>query len=141
MAQPKPNKENGNVTMFPTPELPLDQSSELPSTSLKEKEARAEPPSAVDDQALTETFAALKGLLSTVEKLQKARQEVGDIKALLVCLLDGEMVSGEELEQLKSGIGGLGKLVKLYGDYQVALDRAQPARNLLDDVLKNTGSE
>ena len=92
--------------------------------------------SPVDETALDETFAALKTLLSTVEKLQKARQTVGDIKPLLIRLLDGEMLSGEELDDLKGGVGGLGKLVKLYGDYQGALEQAQPARELLDDILK-----
>ncbi|MEO0828315.1 MAG: hypothetical protein AAFX95_12820 [Cyanobacteria bacterium J06639_16] len=90
----------------------------------------------IDDQTIDDTFAALKTLLSTVEKLQKARQSVGDIKPLLIRLLDGEMVSGEELEQLKTGINGLGKLVKFYGDYQDALAKAQPARELLDGMLK-----
>jgi hypothetical protein len=96
----------------------------------------AAPTNSVDEQAIDATFAALKTLLSTVEKLQKARQAVGDIKPLLIRLLDGEMLLGEELEDLKGGIGGLGKLVKLYSDYQTALDQAQPARDLLDDILK-----
>ncbi|MEM0980465.1 MAG: hypothetical protein AAGH78_09335 [Cyanobacteria bacterium P01_H01_bin.58] len=89
-----------------------------------------------DEQAIDETFAALKTLLSTVEKVQKARQNVGDIKPLLIRLLDGEFLSGEELEHLKEGVSGLGKLVKLYSDYQEALANAQPARTLLDEMLK-----
>lgn len=84
-----------------------------------------------------EVLNALKTLLSTVEKLQKARQEVGDIKPLLIQMLDGEMMSGEDLDQLKSGINGLFKLVRSYGDYQTALTKAQPARSLLDQVLKS----
>lgn len=94
-------------------------------------------PSNTDSQALEETFAALKTLLSTVEKLQKARQEVGDIKPMLLRLLDGELLSDEELEQLKSGVSGLSKLVRLYADYQTALEKAQPARTLLDEVIKS----
>jgi hypothetical protein len=82
-------------------------------------------------------FKELKTLLGTVEKLQKAREDVGDMKPLLLRLLDGELLSGEELEQLKSGVSGLSKLVKLYSDYQQALDNAQPARSLLDEVLKS----
>jgi hypothetical protein len=85
---------------------------------------------------IDEIFKELKTLLSTVEKLQKAREDVGDIKPLLIRLLDGEMVSGDELDQLKSGVSGLSKLVKLYSDYQQALEKAQPARSLLDNVLK-----
>ncbi len=90
-----------------------------------------------DPQALDETFAALKTLLSTVEKLQKARQDVGDIKPMLIRLLDGELLADEELEQLKSGVSGLSKLVRFYSDYQVALEKAQPARSLLDEVIKS----
>ncbi len=91
---------------------------------------------AVDAAAIDELFKQLKTLLNTVEKLQKARHDVGDIKPLVVRLLDGELLSGEDLEELKAGVGGLSKLLKLYGDYQAALDQAQPARALLDQVLK-----
>lgn len=94
------------------------------------------PAAKIDVQAIDETFTALKALLSSVEKLQKARQSVGDIKPLLIRLLDGEMLTDEELEELKSGVSGLNKLVKLYGDYQDALTKAQPARDLLDATLK-----
>jgi hypothetical protein len=90
-----------------------------------------------DAQNLDGLFSALKTLLSTVEKLQKARQEVGDIKPLMGRLLDGELLSGEDLEQLKVGVNNLSKLVKVYADYQVALQSAQPARSLLDSVLKS----
>ncbi|MEM9007657.1 MAG: hypothetical protein AAGE59_29550 [Cyanobacteria bacterium P01_F01_bin.86] len=93
-------------------------------------------PDAIGEGAIEDTFTALKTLLSTVEKLQKARQNVGDIKPLLIRLLDGEMLVDEELEQVKTGIGGLGKLAKLYGDYQDVLAKAQPARDLLDRMIK-----
>ncbi len=104
----------------------------------------AAPASETDPQAAPETEAleiedclnALKSLLSAVEKLQKVRQEVGDIKPLLVRMLDGEVVAGEELEQLKTGVNGLFRLVRAYSDHQAALAKAQPARQLLDDVLK-----
>ncbi|MGB3494425.1 MAG: hypothetical protein WBA57_16985 [Elainellaceae cyanobacterium] len=92
---------------------------------------------AVTPDQIDDVFKELKTLLSTVEKLQKARHDVGDIKPLLLRLLDGELLSGEDLDQLKSGVSGLSKLVKFYGDYQLALENAQPARALLDDVLKS----
>ncbi|MEM9163591.1 MAG: hypothetical protein AAGC54_11060 [Cyanobacteria bacterium P01_F01_bin.4] len=97
-------------------------------------EPAPEPP--VDPQSLDSLFSALKTLLTTVDKLQKARQDVGDIKPLMVRMLDGELLSGEELDQLKVGVGSLSKLVRVHGDYQVALEKAQPARDLLDTVLK-----
>lgn len=90
----------------------------------------------VDSDQIDDLFKDLKTLLSTVEKLQKARQDVGDIKPLILRLLDGELLSGDELEELRGGIGGLSKILKLYNDYQSALERAQPARTILDQLLK-----
>ena len=109
--------------------------------SAKAVEAPTVPPTnsaelTVDPDSLDTVFSALKTLLTTVDKLQKSRQEVGDIKSLLVRLLDGELLSGDELDQLKSGVSGLSRLVKLYSDYQTALEKAQPAREMLDTVLK-----
>lgn len=106
------------------------------------KEAEAAPAQAkapeppVDTDNLDVVFSALKTLMTTVDKLQKSRQEVGDIKPLIVRMLDGELLSGNELDQLKTGVSGLSKLVRIYGDYQTALEKAQPAREILDTVLK-----
>ncbi|MEL6130009.1 MAG: hypothetical protein AAFR24_15415 [Cyanobacteria bacterium J06627_3] len=97
-------------------------------------EPAAEKP--VDTDNLDTVFSALKTLMTTVDKLQKSRQEVGDIKPLIVRMLDGELLSGEELDRLKTGVSGLSKLVKIYSDYQTALEKAQPAREILDTVLK-----
>jgi hypothetical protein len=91
---------------------------------------------AIEPDHIDDLFKDLKTLLSTVEKLQKARQEVGDIKPLILRLLDGELLSGSDLDDLRSGISGLSKLLKFYGDYQGALERAQPARSILDQILQ-----
>ncbi len=87
-------------------------------------------------QDIDELINALKSLLSAVEKLQKVRQEVGDIKPLILRMLDGEIMAGEELEQLKTGVAGLFRLTRAYTDHQMALSKAQPARTFLDEVLK-----
>jgi len=87
-------------------------------------------------QSVDDILNSLKALLSAVEKLQKIRQEVGDIKPLLTRMLDGDLVSGEELEQLKIGVSGLLRLVRAHSDHQAALTKAQTARSLLDEVLK-----
>jgi hypothetical protein len=97
----------------------------------------ADNPEVVDPDQIDDLFKDLKTLLSTVEKLQKARQDVGDIKPLILRLLDGELLSGDDLEELRGGIGGLSKILKLYGDYQTSLERAQPARTILDELLKS----
>lgn len=102
--------------------------------AVPEPETKAAPETTPDLDTL---FGALKTLLNTVEKLQKARQDVGDIKPLMIRMLDGELLSSEELEQLKPGVANLSRLVRLYSDYQVALENAQPARDLLDTVLKS----
>jgi hypothetical protein len=124
---------NGDTAIAPQATLNRDQ---LDTHEPDIHEPDTHEPNTLDEQTIDHTFAALKTLLSTVEKLQKARQTLGDMKPLLIRLLDGEMLSSEELEDLKGSIGGLGKLVKFYGDYQVALTQAQPARHLLDDMLK-----
>ncbi|PZV17654.1 MAG: hypothetical protein DCF22_03255 [Leptolyngbya sp.] len=88
-----------------------------------------------DVQTIDDCLNALKVLLSTVEKLQKVRLEIGDVKPSLMRMLDGEVMSGDELEQLKTGVGGLSRLIRAYSDHQTALTKAQPARDLLDQVL------
>jgi len=94
-------------------------------------------PEPVEDvQDIDEILNSLKALLSSVEKLQKVRQEVGDIKPLIERMLNGELLAGEELEQLKGGVSGLVRLVRAYSDHQAALAKAQPARTLLDEILK-----
>lgn len=114
---------------------PEDATLDTSPTAIKTPEASP------DSQDIEDSLNALKTLLTAVEKLQKVRQEVGDIKPLLVRMLDGEVLTGEELEQLKTGVGGLFKLVRAYSDHQSALANAQPARALLDQVLKNTGAK
>jgi hypothetical protein len=111
---------------------------DLPGVSDEEDTVTVEEePEAVEDaQDIDEIVNSLKGLLSTVEKLQKSRQELGDIKPLIGRMLDGELLAGDELEQLKTGVKGLLQLVRAYSDHQAALAKAQPARELLDQLLK-----
>ena len=132
MAQPKSNKPL--MALVPDPD-PADGDDSTVSTH-SDQPVGTDSTDLLDEGAIDETFVALKTLLSTVDKLQKARQSVGDIKPFLIRLLDGEMLEDADLEQVKTGIGGLGKLAKLYSDYQSALTKAQPARELLDRMIK-----
>ena len=118
----------------------VSKSTAANATAPAKEKAAPEPvataPAAVDTNNLDAIFGALKTLMTTVDKLQKSRQEIGDIKPLIIRMLDGELLSGDELDQLKTGVSGLSKLVKIYSDYQTALEKAQPAREILDTVLK-----
>ena len=109
---------------------------ELPSPDTEDAATEDLPQPVEDVQDIDDILNSLKALLSTVEKLQKVRQEVGDIKPLIERMLDGELVGGEELEQLKAGVAGMNRLVRAYSDHHTALTKAQPARKLLDQVLK-----
>jgi hypothetical protein len=124
---------NNNVRNMETPTKPLSVVPDPADQAVSQPTATAD----IDAEQIDTVFKDLKTLLSTVEKLQKARQDVGDIKPLLVRLLDGELLAGEQLEEVKAGVGGLSKLMKLYSDYQTALQKAQPARELLDQALKS----
>ncbi|WP_315786879.1 hypothetical protein [Fischerella sp. JS2] len=121
-----------------------ETSAEVSSENLNSEDTAAikDSPKQVEEiQDIDDVLNSLKTLLSTVEKLQKVRQEVGDIKPLLMRMLDGELLAGEELEQLKSGVSGLVRLVRTYSEHQAALAKAQPARNLLDQVLKGNKAD
>ncbi|RUR83668.1 hypothetical protein ACF3DV_33490 (plasmid) [Chlorogloeopsis fritschii PCC 9212] len=51
-------------------------------------------------------------------------------------MLDAELITNQELEQLKIGVSSLVHLVSAYSDHQATLAKAQPATNLLDKILK-----
>lgn len=133
-------KNNGAKTSPTVEELDTEEVvAEAETTIAASNEEQVVPPNSsggTSIQDIDESLNALKALVSTVEKLQKVRQEVGDIKPLLIRMLDGELVSGDDLEQLKLGVGGLSRLVKAYSDHQTTLVKAQAARDLLDQVLK-----
>lgn len=123
-------KSNGAKSETTAQDTPLVVDAEETTTEQNSSAAVEE------SQDIDNILNSLKSLLSSVEKLQKVRQEVGDIKPLVSRMLDGELVAGEELEQLKSGVSGLFRLVRAYSDHQAALAKAQSARNLLDEILK-----
>ncbi|MBW4614712.1 MAG: hypothetical protein KME21_15825 [Desmonostoc vinosum HA7617-LM4] len=123
-------KTNGVKTETPAQELSL--ASDIEDKATNEESLGQQK----DTQDIDDILNSLKTLLSSVEKLQKIRQEVGDIKPLIGRMLDGEIIAGEELEQLKIGVSSLSRLVRAYSDHQTALTKAQPARDLLDQVLK-----
>lgn len=123
-------KSNGAKSGTTAQEAPVDADTEDTAT------ISDAPEPGENAQDIDEILNSLKALLSSVEKLQKVRQEVGDIKPLVERMLNGELLAGEELELLKGGVSGLVRLVRAYSDHQAALTKAQPARNLLDEILK-----
>lgn len=127
-------RTNGKTTEQPAQEFSVvTEVEDLPEDATSSSDAIDV---GLEAQTLDDSLNALKTLLVSVEKLQKTRQDVGDIKPLLVRMLDGEVIIGEELEQLKTGVNGLFRLVKAHTDHQSALVKAQAARDLLDQVLK-----
>lgn len=131
---PRANAQKPEITELESLNDPDTPDVEAPEAASEPAEA-AQPP-VEETQDIDEILNSLKTLLGTVEKLQKVRQDVGDIKPLLLRMLDGELVGGEELEQLKTGVAGLLRLVRAHSDHQAALVKAQAARDLLDEVLK-----
>ncbi|MEH1927314.1 hypothetical protein [Nostoc sp.] len=123
--------DKDTVTIEDSPAQELSTISEIDTVTIEDSPESVEHVQDIDD-----ILNSLKTLLSTLEKLQKVRLEVGDIKPLIGRMLDGELVAGDELEQLKAGVSSLSRLVRAYNDHQAALAKAQPARNLLDQVLK-----
>lgn len=96
------SRPNAHKTEISEPELPIDLE-ELDLPVVEATEPLSE--SGEDIPDIDEILNSLKALLNTVEKLQKIRQDVTDILPMLLKMLDGELVSGEELEQLKTGVG------------------------------------
>ncbi|MBW4442739.1 MAG: hypothetical protein KME10_16190 [Plectolyngbya sp. WJT66-NPBG17] len=136
---PRPNARKTEIDDAETETEVQDADSSIEETETSDDPVEATQVEATQvepTQDIDEILNSLKTLLSTVEKLQKVRQEVGDIKPLLLRMLDGELMGGEELEQLKTGVGGLMRLVRAHSDHQTALVKAQSARGLLDEVLK-----
>ncbi|MHC5725730.1 MAG: hypothetical protein ACYTXY_16655 [Nostoc sp.] len=135
-AQELPTISNKDtVTIEDSPAQELSTISDIDTVTIEDSPEDS-PESVEDIQDIDDILNSLKTLLSTLEKLQKVRLEVGDIKPLIGRMLDGELVAGDELEQLKAGVSSLSRLVRAYNDHQAALAKAQPARNLLDQVLK-----
>jgi hypothetical protein len=128
-------RTNGVKSETSAIELPSVSDTE-DSATVKDSTVKDSSEAVEDAQDIDDILNSLKTLLSTLEKLQKVRQEVGDIKPLVGRMLDGEMLAGEELEQLKTGVSSLFRLVRAYSDHQAALVKAQPARKMLDQVLK-----
>lgn len=123
-------------TNLPELSVGLDETTvNIPVSNVSMADIQAADIQVADIHSIDDCLNALKILLNTVEKLQKVRLEVGDVKPFLVRMLDGEVMLGEELEQLKMGVGGLSRLIRAYSDHQTALAKAQPARDLLDQVL------
>ncbi len=140
MAQLSKEKTEKSMPELPVVAEPVEAIEEIVAEPVVDAPSAAVPAEPVTaSQDIDEILNSLKTLLSAVEKLQKVRQEVGDIKPLLMRMLDGELIAGEDLEQLKVGVGGLIRLVKAHSDHQVILTKAQAARSLLDQVLKPTG--
>ena len=85
-------------------------------------------------EAINTAIAALQDLANIQLKLQKERSAIEQLD-LVQRMLDGELLGEEELSAVKQSLKGLGKYAGYYADYQVALDKAQQARDLIDQII------
>ena len=85
-------------------------------------------------EAINAAIAALQDLANIQLKLQKERGAIEQLD-LVQRMLDGEMLSEEDLLAVKRSLKGLGKYAGHYADYQTALERAQQARDLIDQII------
>jgi hypothetical protein len=77
----------------------------------------------------------LKDLLAATERLHKARKETATLKPLLDRLLAGELLEEADLEEAKTGIKSLAKLIKSHGEHRAALIEATQSRAKIDEIL------
>ncbi|MGB3612454.1 MAG: hypothetical protein WBA10_01580 [Elainellaceae cyanobacterium] len=84
--------------------------------------------------AINDAISALQDLANVQLKLQKERSSIERLE-LVHRMLDGELLTEDELTSVKQSLKGLGKYAGLYASYQAALENAQQARDLIDQII------
>jgi len=85
-------------------------------------------------EAINDAIDALQHLVNIQLKLQKERSSIEQLE-LVHRMLDGEMLTEDELTTVKRSLKGLGKYAGLYASYHAALEQAQQARDLIDQII------
>lgn len=96
-----------------------------------------------DDATTTQEYtpdsidAAISKLQSLADLQLKLRKERNSIESLelLPRMLDGELLTEDELATVKTALKGLSKYAALHNSYKVCLEEAQQARDLIDQII------
>ncbi len=83
---------------------------------------------------INEAIQTLQNLANIQLKLQKERSAIENLE-LIHNMLDGELLSEDELIVVKRSLKGLSKYAELHAAYKAALEAAQQARDLIDQII------
>ncbi|MGF1514389.1 MAG: hypothetical protein ACFB5Z_11940 [Elainellaceae cyanobacterium] len=87
--------------------------------------------------SIDEAIRSLQDLANVQLKLQKERSAIENLE-LIHRMLDGELLSEEQLAIVKRSLKGLSKYAGLHATYKIALADAQRARDLIDQIIGYT---
>lgn len=79
-------------------------------------------------------ISKLQSLADVQLKLQKERNSIASLE-LIQKMLDGELLSEDELTTVKTALKGLSKYAALHHSYKICLEEAQHARHLIDQII------
>ncbi|MGF1537565.1 MAG: hypothetical protein ACFB4J_13930 [Elainellaceae cyanobacterium] len=83
---------------------------------------------------ISAAIRSLQELANIQIKLQKERSAVDNLE-LIHQMLDGELLSEDELAIVKRSLKGLSKYAELHATYKTVLAEAQQARDLIDQII------
>lgn len=79
-------------------------------------------------------ISKLQNLADLQLKLRKERNSIESLE-LIPKMLDGELLTEDELAIVKTALKGLSKYAALHNSYKVCLEEAQQARDLIDQII------
>ncbi|MGJ3252295.1 MAG: hypothetical protein ACFE0J_14375 [Elainellaceae cyanobacterium] len=85
-------------------------------------------------ESINDAIRKLQGLADVQLKLCKERKSIESLE-LFQKMLDGELLSEDELETIKASLKGLSKYASLHSSYRSRLEEAQHARDLIDHII------
>lgn len=99
----------------------------------------AEPGETYKPDDISAAIRSLQELANIQIKLQKERSAVENLE-LIHQMLDGELLSEDNLAIVKRSLKGLSKYAELHATYKTVLAEAQQARDLIDQIIGYSGS-
>lgn len=89
---------------------------------------------ALTPDSINDAIQKLQNLADVQIKLRKERSSIESLD-LLQKMLDGELLSDDELTTVKASLKGLSKYAALHNSYKACLEDAQAARDLIDQII------